>query len=354
MTLDKTALNDEHKKLNAHMVPFAGWDMPLHYGSQIQEHMVVRERVGMFDVSHMRVVDVIGADACAFLRYIAANDVVKLSDNNALYTCLLNAQGGVVDDCIIYKISDDNYRMIVNAATAETDFSWLQQHACHHSVKLHLREKLAIIAVQGPSSKRVMAEIYSTAAIPSLARFSAIGCSDHFIARTGYTGENGYEIILPESQAIDLWNTLLSHEVVPCGFGSRDSLRLEAGYNLYGQDMDESTSPLESQLAWTIDWKDASRDFIGKSALLKQKQQGTFQKMVGLVLQGKGVLRQGQSVVCQSAEGIGTITSGGFSPILQCGIALARVPKSFSTDLYVERRGQQMQVLIKKPPFISK
>ena len=352
-TLNKTPLYEQHKQLHATMVAFAGWDMPLHYGSQIEEHMAVRQNVGMFDVSHMRVVDVVGTASCELLRYVAANDVIKLRDNRALYTCLLNSQAGVIDDCIVYKLSDNHYRIIVNAATAQSDFSWLSKHAKEYSVELTLSEGLAIIAVQGPLAERVVADIYPEHNVAAMARFSAITDDNVFIARTGYTGENGYEIIVSSSQAIGLWRTLLEHHVVPCGLGARDSLRLEAGYNLYGQDMDETTSPLESQLAWTIDWKDESRHFIGKDSLIQQKQQGITHKMVGLVLQEKGVLRHGQLVGSVDSDDKGIITSGGFSPVLQRGIALARIPKKFTDDLYVERRGQHMKVDCKKPPFIA-
>jgi len=352
--LSKTPLNQAHRDMGAKMVDFGGWEMPLHYGSQMEEHHQVRRDAGMFDVSHMRVVDVEGAGARAFLRILLANNVDRLElPGKALYSCLLREDGGVLDDLIVYFLREDWFRIVVNAATAEQDIAWMLKQRDAHApgLKLTPRPDLAMIAVQGPNARaRVWQALPGAqAATEGLIAFQAAEVGKYFIARTGYTGEDGFEIVLPASDSPALWQALEAAGVKPVGLGARDTLRLEAGMNLYGQDMDESTSPLESGLAWTVELKSA-RDFIGKAALLANPPQ---RQLVGLRLLDKGgVLRAHQAV--RAAQGDGEITSGTFSPTLSQSIALARVPLGVKTGdtLTVEIRGKQLKARVVKHPFV--
>jgi aminomethyltransferase len=349
----KTVLNATHRALGAKMVDFGGWDMPLNYGSQIEEHHVVRRDAGMFDVSHMTVVDLHGANTRAFLRRLLANSVDKLkASGKALYSCMLNESGGVIDDLIVYFLSDDFFRVVVNASTRDKDLAWIEQQAQAFGVKVAERADLAMIAVQGPNA-RVKVQSLLTEAVRAKAakigKFVAVEGDGLFIARTGYTGEDGYEIIVPESAAIDLWNRLIGADVAPAGLGARDTLRLEAGMNLYGQDMDESITPWEAGLAWTVAL-DEGRDFIGRAALEKQKAGGIQRIMVGLVMEEKGVLRHGQRVV--TAQGDGEILSGTFSPTLGKAIAFARVPAGTAEAAQVDIRGKLVPVRLVKYPFV--
>ena len=352
-TLKTTPLNGLHRELNARMVDFGGWDMPLHYGSQIEEHHAVRRAAGMFDVSHMLAIDVRGAGSREFLAYVLANNVHRLRDSGkALYSCLLNPAGGVLDDLIVYFFAEDWFRLIVNAGTADKDCAWLMARRDERAPQLVItpRRDLAIIAVQGP---RARAKVY--AALPGtqgagepLVYFSAAHVGDLMLARTGYTGEDGFEIVLPAAEAVALWRRLREQGVTPAGLGARDTLRLEAGMNLYGQDMDETTTPLETGLAWTVDLK-APRDFIGKGAL--QNAQAT-RHALGLVLLDKGVMRSHQKVT--SAHGDGEITSGGFGPTLERSLALARVPLAVRAgdEVEVAVRDKRLRARVVKPPFV--
>ena len=351
--MKKTPLYESHLAAGAKMVDFAGWQMPIHYGSQIEEHHTVRQSAGMFDVSHMGVVDLHGARARDLLRYLMANDVAKLADEGtALYSCMLNEQGGVIDDLIIYYLDTTWYRVVVNAGTRAKDIAWITKHASSFDVKVEDRTDLAMIAVQGPEARDKVHQVLGarTADVVGLPRFTATETADLFVARTGYTGEDGYEIIVPTEQAEDLWHQLLDVGVKPCGLGSRDTLRLEAGMNLYGQDMDEKISPLEAGLAWTVAMEPSDRDFIGRSVLEQQKSDGLRQRLVGLVLEGKGVLRAHQKVVVNGSEG--EITSGSFSPTLGKAIALARVPGGEADSCEVDIRGKLLAARIVKPPFV--
>lgn len=335
------------------MVDFHGWEMPINYGSQIEEHHAVRRDAGMFDVSHMTIVDVTGSQARDYLRYLLANDVAKLQDKGkALYSGMLNEQGGVVDDLIVYHFDATNYRLVVNSATREKDMDWLNQAASGFDVTITERPEFAMIAVQGPNAKQKAASLFSDAqkeAVAGMKPFFGVQAEDLFIATTGYTGETGYEIMVPNNSAADFWQRLIEAGVAPCGLGARDTLRLEAGMNLYGQDMDETTSPLAANMAWTITWEPAERDFIGRKALEQHKQQGTH-KLVGLVMTDKGVLRTGQ--VVKVAEGEGVITSGSFSPTLGHSIAMARIPATSDTTAEVEMRKKWVTVNIVKPSFV--
>ena len=349
----KTVLNDAHRRLGAKMVDFGGWDMPLHYGSQIEEHHAVRRDCGMFDVSHMCAVDIAGPDAKTFLLRLIANNIDKLKEpGKALYSAMLNETGGVVDDLIVYFVGDGQYRMVINAGTAEKDLAWMMVRvaAWQLDVAVTPRRDLAIIAVQGPNAKSKVWQVLpeSRAVTEALKPFYSANVGDTFIATTGYTGETGFEITLPASQAENFWQKLLDVGVKPIGLGARDTLRLEAGMNLYGQDMDETVSPLDAGLTWTIDLS-TDRDFVGKAALLAQPQQKQF---LGLVLLDKGVLRAHQKVI--TAHGDGEITSGTFSPTLQQSIALARLPQgvAIGETVRVEIRDKQLAAKIVKPCFV--
>ncbi|MBR0343997.1 MAG: glycine cleavage system aminomethyltransferase GcvT [Rudaea sp.] len=349
----KTILNETHRALGAKMVDFGGWDMPLSYGSQIEEHHAVRRDAGMFDVSHMTVVDLHGARTREFLRHLLANSVDKLKvSGKALYTCMLNEQGGVIDDLIVYFLTEDFFRIVVNAATREKDLAWIEKQAAAFAVKVTERPDLAMIAVQGPNARAKVQSLLSPAvreAAAKIGKFSATEGDDLFIARTGYTGEDGYEIIVAEKDAITLWNKLKDAGVVPAGLGARDTRRLEAGMTLSGQDMDETITPWEAALAWTVSLE-PGRDFIGRAALEKQKAEGAKRSLVGLVMDEKGVLRHGQRVATR--QGDGEILSGTFSPTLAKAIAFARVPAGVTDGVEVDIRGKLVPVRLVKYPFV--
>lgn len=354
----QTPLYEQHIACGARMVDFHGWMMPLHYGSQLEEHHVVRKDAGMFDVSHMTIVDFHGARVCEFLRYLLANDVVKLTQpGKALYTAMLNMSAGVIDDLIVYYLADDYYRLVVNSATKEKDLAWITEKAQSFQIDIRVREELALIAVQGPTAKEKAAAVFNEAqrqAVNGMKPFFGVQAGDFFIATTGYTGEAGYEIMLPAEQAAATWQKLLDAGVSPCGLGARDTLRLEAGMNLYGQEMDDSVSPLAANMGWTIAWEPEDRQFIGRDALERQKVTGTEQ-LVGLIMTEKGVLRGGLTVSFVDAGGNqqqGVITSGTFSPTLGYSIALARVPAGIGDTAVVQIRNREMPVRVTKPCFV--
>ena len=356
--MQKTILNDTHRALGAKMVDFGGWDMPIHYGSQLDEHHQVRRDAGMFDVSHMTVVDLRGARTRDFLRHLVANSVDKLKKpGKALYTAMLDEQGGVIDDLIIYFMAEDFFRLVVNAATRDKDLAWIAKQAQAFAVQVSERPEFAMIAVQGPTARaRVIGLLRESdrAAADKLTRFAAVEAQTLdgvplFVARTGYTGEDGYEIVLPQDNAVAFWNALLAAGVKPAGLGARDTLRLEAGMNLYGQDMDESVTPYEAALAWTV-VLDEGRDFIGRGVLEAQAASGAPRQLVGLVMDEKGVLRHGQKVL--TANGDGEILSGTFSPTLGKAIAFARVPAGDPGAVRVDIRGREVPVRVVKFPFV--
>ncbi len=350
----KTPLYDNHRAMGGKMVDFGGWDMPINYGSQIEEHHQVRKAAGMFDVSHMTVVDVTGAHARHYLQYLLANDVDRTTQSvgKALYTAMLNPQGGVIDDLIVYN-RGDGYRTVVNCATREKDLQWMERINADYRVDLNERDDLAMIAIQGPEAIERVKQLYPDwePKLAQLGVFESFEVGDWFIARTGYTGEDGLEIMLPNEEAPAFWEQLAKAGVTPCGLGARDTLRLEAGLNLYGHEMDENISPLEANMGWTIAWHPEHRDFIGRQALVTQKSEGTKYKLVGLVLRERGVLRADQKVLVDGAED-GVITSGSFSPTLGCSIALARVPIETGPKARVEMRGKQLPVDVVKPSFV--
>ena len=349
----QTVLIHKHIEAGAKVVDFHGWDMPLHYGSQIEEHHFVRTDAGMFDVSHMTIVDLTGARTREFLRFLVANDVAKLTvKGKALYTGMLNEAGGVIDDLIVYFLSEEYFRLVVNSATRENDLAWINKQALPFGVTVTERPEFAMIAVQGPNAKAKVATLLSAeqqALVAGMKPFFGVQAGDLFIATTGYTGEDGYEIALPNEMAADFWQKLLDAGVKPAGLGARDTLRLEAGMNLYGQDMDETVSPLAANMGWTIAWEPSDRQFIGRAALESQRAAGTY-KLVGLVMEQKGVLRHGQRVVVEGGEG--EITSGTFSPTLGFSIAMARVPASVGDTAEVDIRGKLVPVQVVKPNFV--
>ncbi len=353
----QTPLFESHNQCGAKIVDFGGWDMPLHYGSQIEEHHAVRQDAGMFDVSHMTVVDVTGEQAKDYLRYLLANDVAKLNvSGKALYSGMLNEQGGVIDDLIVYYISDTNFRVVVNASTRDKDLAWMTKQAEKFAVEVVENNSYAMVAVQGPNAREKANSTFSPAqqaAVDGLGIFVAAESEGYFIARTGYTGEDGYEIMVPAELAAEFWQRLLEAGVKPCGLGARDTLRLEAGMNLYGNDMDETISPLEANMGWTIDWSDESRDFIGKSALAAEKEAGVKNKLVGLVLEGKGVIRAHMKVIVDGI-GEGETTSGTMSPTLKKSIGMARVPKATGEQVMLEIRGKQVPAKVVKACFVRK
>lgn len=355
--LKMTPLNQTHRDMNAKMVDFGGWDMPLHYGSQLDEHHKVRQDAGMFDVSHMLPVDIKGDNVRGFLRQLVANNVDKLTlPGKALYSCMLTPQGGIIDDLIIYFLSETWFRIVVNAGTADKDVAWMlkQRDALAPNLEITPRRDLAMIAVQGPNARAKVWQVISAsqAATEELKLFQSTVVNQYFIARTGYTGEDGFEIILPAADAPSFWKALYAVGVAPAGLGARDTLRLEAGMNLYGQDMDETKNPLESGLAWTVDLK-SERDFIGKQALLDNT---VTQQLAGLVLIDRGVLRGHQQVVGQydSVEYQGEITSGGFSPTMNQSIALARLPEQIAIgdEVSVIVRDKKLRAKVVKYPFV--
>ncbi|MFT4058490.1 MAG: glycine cleavage system aminomethyltransferase GcvT [Legionella sp.] len=352
----KTPLHATHLECGAKMVDFHGWEMPLHYGSQLQEHHQVRRDAGMFDVSHMTILDILGAGGRQFLRKLLTNDVDLLEHNGkALYSCMCNEHGGIIDDLIVYQRASDNYRVVLNSATRHADLNWIRKMSEGFAVGLQERRELAMIAVQGPNAITKTLSILNPAqidAVSTLTHFECVDIEQYFFARTGYTGEDGLEIIVPQEQIVPLWNDLKNAGIQPCGLAARDTLRLEAGMMLYGQDMDTTTSPLESGLGWTIKWTPEDRDFIGMGALFSQKNMGIKHKIVGLTLLDKGIMRHGQRVVVEGyADGL--ITSGSYSPTLEQSIALARVPVETDKQVMVEIRGKLVPATVGKPRFVK-
>ena len=348
-----TPLYQAHVDAQGKMVDFGGWEMPLNYGSQIEEHHQVRSDAGMFDVSHMTVVDFKGTQAKVFVQMLIANDVEKLkTEGKALYSCMLNESGGVVDDLIVYYINDEDYRMVINAGTTEKDIAWINAQAQGFDVSVEPKFDLAMIAVQGPNAReKVFAAMPGVENIAGeLKPFNAASLGGLFIARTGYTGEDGFEIMLPEKSAEFTWKMLLEGGVKPCGLGARDTLRLEAGMSLYGSEMNEEVSPLEAALSWTVDLSNEDRQFIGRKALEELKNDGAKNTIVGLVLEGKGVIRDHQKVV--TSLGDGEVTSGTFSPTMGKAIALARVPIGATGSCEIEMRNKLVSAKIVKPPFV--
>jgi aminomethyltransferase len=351
----KTPLYERHLAAGAKIVDFGGWDMPLHYGSQKEEHHAVRQKAGVFDVSHMTIVDIRGAHTREFLRALLANDVAKLKKpGRALYTCMLNEQGGVIDDLIVYFLAADWFRLVVNAATRERDLAWIERNAQPFGVSVEERGELAMLAVQGPEARELAAGCIAgewRRKALALKSFTGMEAGELFVARTGYTGEDGFEVVMPSGRAGSFWDCLLDAGVRPCGLGARDTLRLEAAMNLYGSDMDETISPLEAGLGWTVAWEPADRGFIGRGELEKIRDNPDRRRFVGLLLEDRGVLRGHQRVVVDGV-GAGEITSGGYSPTLGRSIGLARVPAGDYDRVKVDVRGKLLNARIVRTPFV--
>ncbi|MDG4549465.1 MAG: glycine cleavage system aminomethyltransferase GcvT [Candidatus Contendobacter sp.] len=351
----RTPLYARHAALGARLVDFGGWDMPLHYGSQLDEHHRVRRAAGLFDVSHMTIVDFADpAPTRTLLRHLLANDVARLYPGKALYTCMLNEAGGVIDDLIVYDRGAAGYRLVLNAATRDKDLAWIAPIAARFGAAWRERDDLAMLAAQGPEALARLELVLgaaTVAAVRALKPFHALEAEGLFIARTGYTGEDGVEILPPAAVTPELWDRILAADVAPCGLGARDTLRLEAGMNLYGSDMDETTTPLVSGLGWTVAWEPMDRDFLGRAALERQRTVGVPQTFVGLVLEERGVLRGHQPVYIDDRE-IGQITSGTFSPTLTRAIALARVEAGVGVRCQVDIRGKRLPARVVKPPFV--
>ncbi len=351
----QTHLYERHVAAGAKIVDFGGWDMPLHYGSQLDEHHAVRSGAGIFDVSHMTVVDIDGADSRNWLRRLLANDVERLTaPGKGLYSCMLNPAGGVIDDLIVYRQQGPGYRVIINAATHDADLNWMHKTAADFDVSIGERTDLAMLAVQGPEARATTAPLLPEGLgeqALGLESFESLDAANIFMARTGYTGEDGWEILLKPAAAGKLWDELITAGVQPCGLGARDTLRLEAGLNLYGQDMDMQASPLVSNLGWTVCWEPGDRDFIGRPVLEEEKRSKGSHRLVGLVLEDRGVIRAGQRVVTDAGDG--RVTSGGFSPTLECSIALARVPSAAGEHCEVEIRSNFKPARIVRPPFVK-
>lgn len=352
--LKRTPLYDAHVNAQARLVDFGGWEMPLHYGSQIEEHHAVRQACGMFDVSHMRSIDLTGSQSLDFLRYLLANDVQKLKQpGRALYSCMLNPQGGIIDDLIVYYFAPNQWRLVVNAACAQGDLAWMQRvaRAKAFDVTIAPREDLAMIALQGPQAFEQLARVRKdwAQAIEPAKPFTAVTFGQAVVARTGYTGEDGVEIMLPAQDSALLWDEFKSLGVKPCGLGARDTLRLEAGMNLYGQDMDALTTPSQAGLSWTVSLADENRDFVGRQAIESFPAPG---QMLGLQLQDKGVMRA--HMVVQTGAGEGEITSGTMSPTLGISVAMARLPESVSIgeQVHVLIRGKSVPAKVCRLPFV--
>ncbi|MFZ5655087.1 MAG: glycine cleavage system aminomethyltransferase GcvT [Pseudomonadota bacterium] len=350
----RTPLFDIHVAAGARMVEFAGWEMPLHYGSQLQEHHRVREQVGLFDVSHMTLLEVAGADARDWLRELLANDIARLqAPGAALYSAMLNERGGVIDDLIAYRL-EDRYRLVFNAATRARVLEWIGRQARGRRVEIRELADTAMIAVQGPAAAATLGSVLRPCptGFDDLAPFHAAWCHGWLIARTGYTGEDGFEIMLPAAAAGACWTALVAAGASPAGLAARDTLRLEAGLNLHGHEMDEDVSPLEANMGWTVSWEPESRNFIGRPALEALRDRGDYQVLTGLVMTQPGVLRAGQLVRLPGTIETGVITSGTYSPTLGHAIALARVPRVEARQALVDLRGRQAPVRIVRPPFV--
>ncbi len=351
--LKTTPLLSMHQSAGAKLVDFSGWQMPLHYGSQLQEHHAVRTDAGMFDVSHMAIVEVSGEEATSYLRYLLANDVAKLKEGKALYTCMLNLQGGIIDDLIVYKMNSTYYRLVLNAGTREKDWHWLQTQQKTFDCQLKQRDDLGILAIQGPHATAKLLthlDFKTQTSLKALKPFESTLIEEIFYSRTGYTGEEGFEIQIPAAKLAEYWEQMLSIGIKPCGLAARDTLRLEAGLNLYGLDMDESTTPLESNLNWTVAYEPSDRVFIGREALEKQKTEN-HARLVGVILPLTGILRHQQKI--WMGDQSGEVTSGTFSPTLGYSIGLARIPADFLfKSCEVEIRQRRLPVELVRPPFV--
>ena len=356
----KTALNEKHIELGAKMVDYFGWHLPLHYGSQIQEHQNTRQNAGVFDVSHMTIIDIHGARAKEYLKFLLANDVTKLKQpGKALYSAMLNEQAGVIDDLVVYFMAQDYYRLVTNASTKEKVLTHIENSAKSYPLDIICQENLSILALQGPQSKNILEKVLAQnkfEIISSLKPFFGMQIGDLFVSTTGYTGEKGFEIMLSKEKTLETFSNLIKQGAFPVGLGARDTLRLEAGFNLYGQEMDENTSPLVANMKWTLDLTDKNRNFIGKQNLQNQLNENKQEQLIGLVLQEKGMLRNNQEFIVideNNKEHICKITSGAFSPSLEKSIALAKIPNIKITKAKIKIRKDFLDLMLVKPCFVK-
>jgi aminomethyltransferase len=349
--MNKTPLNKSHIELGAKMVNFSNWEMPISYSSLIEEHNAVRNTVGIFDVSHMSVFDFDGDNQVAFFEKIFANDIKKIyKDNKAIYGALLNEEGGILDDLIIYH-ANNKFRLVSNCSTREQNRQWFEKHAVEFGVKVMERSDMGILAIQGPDALNKILKIKEIDnQVNTLQSFGCMFEGDKLYARTGYTGEDGLELIVPTKDINHLWDQALELGCTPIGLGARDTLRLEAGLNLYGNDMTINNHPYESNMGWTIDMSDESREFIGKDALLSIDQSKS-QKIVGIILQDKGILRSGYEITHEQGKGV--VLSGSYSPTLQSSIGLARVDQGYKENGKVMIRNKLLNIDFVSPRFLG-
>jgi len=350
--MNKTALHESHIELGAKMVNFSNWEMPISYTSFIEEHNAVRNAAGIFDVSHMAVFDFMGGNQIAFFEKIFANDIKKISQNNkAIYGALLNEEGGILDDLIIYH-ANSKFRLVSNCSTREQNRDWYKKHAVEFGVEVIERSDMGILAIQGPDAlNKILAISEIDHQANNLQSFGCIFDDEKLFARTGYTGEDGLELIVPNSDIKSLWNKALELDCTPIGLGARDTLRLEAGLNLYGNDMTVDNHPYESNLGWTIDMNDENRQFIGKDALLSIDQSES-KKIVGIILRDKGVLRAGYEIT--HGQGNGIVLSGSYSPTLESSIGLARVDRGYQENGKVMIRNKELNIDFVSPRFLRR
>ncbi|UII34871.1 glycine cleavage system aminomethyltransferase GcvT [Fulvivirga ulvae] len=360
MELKKIQLNDLHAGLGAKMVPFAGYNMPVRYSSDIEEHMTVRNGVGMFDVSHMGEFMVKGPKALDLIQKVTSNDASKLEDGKAQYSCLPNDKGGVVDDLLVYKLKDEEYMLVVNASNIEKDWNWISQHNTEGAEMENISDSISLFAVQGPKATEVLQKLTETDL--SEVKFYTFtygefaGVKDVIMSATGYTGAGGFELYVKNEDAEEVWNRIMdagkAEGIKPIGLGARDTLRLEMGYCLYGNDIDDTTSPLEAGLGWITKF---TKDFINAENLKKQKEEGVSRKLVGFKMIDKGIPRHDYIIEDANGNEIGKVTSGTMSPVLNQGIGLGYVTKEFSTpgsEIYIAVRNRKLKAEVNKLPLI--
>lgn len=359
--MKRTALYDEHIKLGARMVDFAGWEMPVQYSGVIDEHRKVRESAGIFDVSHMGTFEIKGKDALKFLNYLLPTNIESIDDMKAHYSMLLTEKGTIIDDIIVYRLAGDHFLMVVNAGNREKDETWIRKNIGNYDAEFtNISSNIVLMAIQGPLAARILGRLTDTdlSMIPrfGIGRVRIGGSKEMFIARTGYTGEDGFEIFSPISEAKHVWTSILSEGardgLVPAGLGARDTLRLEMKYPLYGHEISEETNPIEAGLKWVVDFR-KGEDFIGKGALSKVLEEGTKRRLVGFRMIESGIPRQNYKIKRDGLE-IGFVTSGTFSPSLNIPIGIGYVRTEFSeigTKFSIDIRGKERQAEVIKTPF---
>jgi aminomethyltransferase len=360
MELKKVPLNDVHEKLGAKMVPFAGFIMPVRYSSDIEEHMTVRQGVGVFDVSHMGEFTLKGQNALDLIQRVTSNDASKLADGQAQYSCLPNKDGGIVDDLIVYKIKDNDYMLVVNASNIEKDWNWISQFNTKGVDMKNISDDTCLFAVQGPRALATVQKLteINLSSIPyyHFAVGKLSGVENVILSNTGYTGAGGFEVYVAKRYAEKIWNDLFTagkeFNIKPIGLGARDTLRLEMGFCLYGNDIDDTTSPLEAGLGWITKF---SKDFTNSGALQKQKETGAKRKLVGFKMIEKGIPRHDYEIKNNNGEVIGKVTSGTISPVLGVGIGLGYVKNEYAkpgSEIFITVRTRDLKAAVQKTPFV--